>query len=75
MEKLFFVRAVAHIFRTPYFKRILLIFLLISGILFLIQKEIVFPAFQKMAKASIESEAARTANHLRNLLHIINVIA
>jgi response regulator RpfG family c-di-GMP phosphodiesterase len=71
MENLF-VRAVTHIFRTPFFKRILLIFLLISGALFLIQKEIVFPVFQKMQKASVESEAARTAHHLRNLLHIKN---
>lgn len=48
-----------------------MIFLLISIGLFLIQKEIVFPVFQKMQMASIESEATRTAHHLWNSLHIL----
>lgn len=75
MEKPLFILAVAHIFRTPFLKLVLLIFLLISGALFLIQKQIIFPVFQKMGKASIESEAARTANHIRNSLHLQDELA
>lgn len=70
MRHLSLARAVVQIFKTPFFIRILLLFLLISGALFLLQKGIVFPAFERMGKLSIESEAARTASHLRNLLHI-----
>jgi len=70
MKKGLLKHAVTHIFRTPFFKLILLIFIIISIVLFLIQKEIVFPVFQKMQMASIESEATRTAQHLRNSLDI-----
>ena len=70
MEKILLKHAFIHIFRTPFFKLILLVFLLISGALFLIQNEVVFPVLEKMQKTSIESEAARTASHLRNLLQI-----
>ncbi len=75
MEKITLRHALINIFRTPFFKLILLIFVLITIGLFLIQKEIVFPIFEKMQITSIESEAARTANHLQNLLQIKNEIA
>ncbi len=70
MEKIFLKHAFNHIFRTPFFKLILLVFLSISGALFLIQNEIIFPVLEKIQKTSIESEAAKTASHLRNLLQI-----
>lgn len=62
--------AVIHIFRSPFFKLVFVIFLILSAALFLVQKKIVFPVFQKMQIASIESEAARTANHLKDSLQI-----
>lgn len=71
MKNTLLKHAVAHIFKTPFFKLIFVVFLLVSVALFVIQKEIIFPVFQKMQKASIESEAARTANHLRKLLRIL----
>ncbi len=71
MRKTLLKDAVVHIFKTPFFKLILFIFLLISAGLFILQKEIILPVFQKMQKASIESEAARTANHLRKVLGIL----
>jgi response regulator RpfG family c-di-GMP phosphodiesterase len=71
MKKTLLKDAVAHIFKTPFFKLILFIFLIVSVGLFAIQKQIIFPVFQKMQKASIESEAARTANHLRKVLGIL----
>lgn len=67
-----FVRSIIYIFTTPFFIRNILLFLLISGVLFLIQKEIVFPAFEEMGKVSIESEAVRMTNHLGKLLHVNN---
>lgn len=72
MEKITLVEAVKHILKTPSFKLILLIFLLVSVCLFWIQNEFVLPVFEKMQRTSIESEATRTANHLRNLLKIDN---
>jgi HD-GYP domain-containing protein (c-di-GMP phosphodiesterase class II) len=59
-----------HILRNPFLKFILFVFLLISLTLFFVQQEIVFPVFQKMQKDGIESEAARTAQHLQYVLHI-----
>lgn len=72
MEKIPLKHSVKHIYRTPFFKLVAFVFLLISIALFLIQSEIVFPVLEKMQKTSIESEATRTANHLRNLLQIDN---
>lgn len=72
MEKIPLKQAVKHILRTPFFKLLAFMALFISVGLFLIQSQIVFPALEKMQKTSIESEAARTANHLGNLLQIDN---
>lgn len=71
MKKSFLKDAVIHVFKTPFFRLILLIFCIISIGLFLIQREIVFPVFQKMQMTSIESEASRTAHHLLNSLQIL----
>ncbi len=70
MQSAFSNNVLLHIFRNPFLKFILAIFLFISLALFLIQQKIIFPAFQKIRKQSIESEAARTAQHLRYVLHI-----
>lgn len=70
MEKILLKDAVSHIFRASFFKLILLTFVFITASLFLVQNEIVFPIFEKMQIASVESEAARTANHLKNLMQL-----
>lgn len=72
MKKVLIKQAVQHIFNTPFFKLVIVVFLIITVALLLIQEIVIFPVFQKMQKSSVESEAVRTANHLRNLLRIQN---
>ncbi len=70
MQKISFTQAVRHIFKIPFFRLIVFVFLIISIALLLVEKEIVFPALEKFQQKNIESSAIRTANHLRKLLDI-----
>lgn len=64
------ITAITHIFKTPFFQLVLIVFLLISGALFVVEHALVFPVFHNLQKASLESEAAKTIKHLRDSLEI-----
>ena len=72
MENISLKQTVNYIIRNPFLKLTAFVFLFVSVGLFLIQSKVVFPLLAEMQKTSIESEAARTANHLRDLLQIDN---
>ena len=55
MKNALLKQAVQYIFKTPFFKLVLLVFLLITVGLLLIQEEVVFPIFQRMQKTSVIS--------------------
>ena len=59
-----FWKSSLNIVSIPVFRLILIVFFLVSTFLLVLQYYFVFPAFNRMQKNHIESEAERTANHL-----------
>ncbi len=70
MQKITLIHTVRHIFKIPFLRLIIFVFLFISVVLLLFEKEVVIPTLVKFQQKSIESSATRTANHLRKFLHI-----
>lgn len=62
--------AVKIIFKTPFLKLVIVVYLVTSTAFFLIQEKGLFPVFRKTQFESIESEATRTARHLQTILDI-----
>jgi len=62
--------AILHIFASSFFRFVLFVCIVLSLLLLVIQEKIVFPLFHQMQLTNIETEAVRTAGHLRNSLHI-----